>query len=224
MLADKGERLRRTVRHRLDLSQAHLTRVEASEWLRDPAGVLHRREQGLDEIHSRLRLACAQILHRARQRIHELEVRYTGAHPRLWSRQRERLDRLDHRLQWAASQRLRRLERALDACRQRILMHAPGSEITMLQDRLTQWQRHLERAEVALLRQHAQHVHALAARLESTSHRATLARGFTITRTRRGQIVTTPQTVKPGDRLITETAEGLFESRVTDARQGELFE
>ncbi len=224
MLSTHGQRLGRSVRHHLDLAAARVGRAESSEWFRNPLAVLRHREQGLDEVQSRLRLAGSRALHAARRRLHELEVRYTGAHPRLWSRQRGHIDRLDHRLQWALSQRLHGLERRLDAVRQRLLPGALVREAGVLRERLAQCQRNLERATISLLRTSTQQMQGLSARLESTSHRATLARGFTITRTRRGRIITRARDVLPGDRIVTETSEGSFESRVSDQRQGELFE
>ena len=224
MLAANGERLRRTVRHRLDLAHSRLERAGATEWLREPLSVLNRREQQLDEAQSRLRLACIHAVSGQRRRLHDLEVRLASAHPRLWSRQRERIERLSQRLAWSLAQRLRTLERRVTGMDQRLLTHAPVREIASLARSLAQWQRRLERAGQVALSQVGRHLEDLQTRLESTSYRATLARGYTLTRNRRRQIITRAQDVKPGDKVITETHEGSFESTVRDAQQQELFE
>lgn len=223
-LSAHAERLRRAVRHRHDLLSARLQRAESTEWFRSPVAVLQRREQQLDEIESRLRLACTNALHRARQRLHQLEVRCTGAHPRLWARQREQIERIDHKLQWVMSQRLRHLERRIEGSAGRLEARAPQHTLPALADRINQWERHLQRAAGHRVQTVIQELSSFAARLESTSHKSTLARGFTITRNRRGQIITRPQDVHPGDRINTQTADGSIESRVTDATQPELFE
>jgi len=52
---------------------------------------------------------------------------------------------------------------------------------------------------------------SIEARLESTSYRRTLARGFTITRRQQDrQVVTAAQQVSAGEEIVTETAQGEF--------------
>ena len=50
--------------------------------------------------------------------------------------------------------------------------------------------------------------------LESGGRTATLARGFSITRTAEGKVITSASQVKSGDLILTQLAEGEIESRV----------
>jgi exonuclease VII large subunit len=57
---------------------------------------------------------------------------------------------------------------------------------------------------------------SLDTRLQATSYRSTLARGFTITRRWPDrQVITNADQVSTGDDVITETAQGEFTSRVS---------
>jgi exonuclease VII large subunit len=57
------------------------------------------------------------------------------------------------------------------------------------------------------------------------SYRSTLGRGFSITRIKKGGIVVRQASqVRDGTRVVTEVADGEFESRVVDQDQLELFE
>ena len=224
MLDQQAARLTRAVRHRLDLNRSRLAAVERFELFRDPISVLRRHEQYLDEVTSRLRLTCVNRLSAARARLHQVEVRTASARPRMLARQAETLERLAHRARFALLERLRRAERTLDAAGQRLLGVAPRHQLAIARGRLEPLADRLDRALQVRLATARQVLDGHAARLEATSYRSTLARGFSITRTRRGRIITSPDQVRPGDRVITETAGGSFESRVADANQGELFD
>ncbi len=54
----------------------------------------------------------------------------------------------------------------------------------------------------------------VSAALAALSPEATLARGFSITRTAEGKVITLPSQVKPGDLIFTQLAEGEIESKV----------
>ena len=61
--------------------------------------------------------------------------------------------------------------------------------------------------------------------LQSVSHKRVLGRGFSITRTKRGRkIVRTVKELKDHQRLITQLADGEFESQAINVDQLELFE
>jgi exodeoxyribonuclease VII large subunit len=224
-LASQALRLSRTVQHRLQLAESRLSSVQRFEWFRDPMGVLNRSEQRVDEASSRLRVAIDRGLTRLRHRLHRAELALGRIQPAsLVRRKWQRLDQIDHRLHWVIMHRLRAAERRLTDARTGLLAASPQRWISMDRQQLRQVARDLQR----VLNHRVELVHRVlettAGRLEQTDHRRTLARGYTITRTRRGRIITRPGDVKPGDRIVTQTAQGDLESRVTDARQPELFE
>jgi exodeoxyribonuclease VII large subunit len=181
LLAAQSARLSRSLGHRLDRARARLEAVERFEWFRDPARVLGRREQRVDELTSRLRLCCIQRLSAAHRRLHELELMTATVQPMVLVR------RFGDRLDGLATRISPSLQRFLQSTRQK----------------MDDWQ----------------------ARLEAISYRRTLARGFTITRSHRdGKLLTHPKMVTPGERIVTETADGSFESQALDREQGKLFE
>jgi len=61
--------------------------------------------------------------------------------------------------------------------------------------------------------------------LSAVSHESVLARGFSITRTKKGRrIVRSVSEVRDRERLITQVADGEFESEVLNVHQKELFD
>lgn len=225
-LAAQQSRLTRAVRHRLDFARHRIDAVQRVELFRNPLEYLHHCEQHVDEVASRLQLCAAQRCDRARQRVHQLEKRLSGAPPHLsLDRQRQRLQRVADRFRWGILQQFRRADHRLLLVQQALRPVLSRRTYQPEREHLRQLGHRLEAALHHRLQVARHNLAGCVTRLEATSYRSVLRRGFTITRTRRGkQIVTSPGSVLPGDRVLTETAEGTFESRVLDSKQGELFE
>ncbi len=226
MLSAQSARLHRAVRHGVDIKRSRLESLQRAEWFRDPLTVIHRREQQLDETFSRLRLACSHRLAAAHQRLHRAEMRLSTVQPSfVVRRQQERLNQEMHRLRWALLQRIRAAERRMAGAHKNLLLVSPQRRHAAECDRIRNLLQRLDRGTANRLQSAGHVLDAYAARLEGTSYRRTLARGFTITRTQKGRkIITSADAVAPGEKIITETGQGEFESRVTDKQQGELFE
>jgi exodeoxyribonuclease VII large subunit len=82
---------------------------------------------------------------------------------------------------------------------------------------LDDWSERLRRAVQQCLHQARQRVEGQAARLESLSPLNVLARGYSLTRKEAGQtLLTDPEQVRPGDRIVTRLHRGQVVSRVEE--------
>ncbi|MFQ5429901.1 MAG: exodeoxyribonuclease VII large subunit [Phycisphaerae bacterium] len=219
-------RLSRAVRQRVEAARARLSHVEQAPWFRDPVGQIARRHQQIDEVLGRFRLAMSRRLTSSLSRIQAWEVRLGRVRPTVrLARRREVLERRAHALQWAMSRLVSRSQRRVRAIETRLRTASPGRQVERDRVRADELVRRLRRAAGEMIRERIQAVAHQEARLRASSHEQVLNRGFAITRLERGRkLVRSATEVREGDRVITETADGCFTSRVLDARQGELFE
>jgi exodeoxyribonuclease VII large subunit len=210
----------------MDTLAARLNAVERTEWFRDPVGRICSRQQQLDEIHGRLRLATSRCLAGRLASVHELEVRLVRVRPEVvLARRREALARGEHRLRWAQGHLNLVWERRLRQAASQLLAASPRHHVERERVRIEQLAERLGRGTSAVLLQRMRALEGFEARLKAASHEQVLSRGFSITRVKRGgRIVTEPSQVRDGLRITTQTACGEFDSRVVDSQQGELFE
>lgn len=222
-LTARQSRLDRSLRHRLDLQHHRLETLRQTPWLRDPMTIIHHAAQSLDETTARLQLASTQHLTRLRSRLGDLRIALAAVQPHtLVQRRLHRLADLQTRLQWLIAARI-------SAGRQ----HLHKRELTLAslhpQGSLKEARRQVEQAQHALARltKHRlqgadQTLAGYQARLNASSHQKTLARGFSITRTRPDQrIITRADQVQPGQEILTETAKGQLTSKVIETKDTE---
>ena len=174
-------------------ADAELKSILRSVVFRDPAWRLRSAAQSVDELAIRLPGGLKDRLALDRRRLEPLANRMAALHPaRSAERARATLDRLLDRLAWAFGARSKR----------------EGDRLSALVGRL---QAIHPRHELALARQR---VAAAARQLEALSYRATLARGFSVTRTADRQLVRAADQLAPGDLIETELADGRIKSVV----------
>jgi exodeoxyribonuclease VII large subunit len=126
---------------------------------------------------------------------------------------RQACDRLREILSEGVDRRMERIVATLDTAAALLASSHPGQRIiharqavAALKDRLdSQILRRMERDTGRLER--------VRTALSAISPQATLARGFSITRTAEGKVVIQASQVKPGDRIMTQLAEGEIESK-----------
>ena len=142
-------------------------------------------------------------LHKLRRRLDSAEpvIQRIAPHAHLL-RRAVALREIEHRMRWAVASRMsassQRIERLAD-----LIPTATHHRLTLAQTRLE--------SERSLL--------------QSVSHERVLGRGFSITRIKRGRkIVRTVKELKDHQRLITQLADGEFESQAVNVDQLELFE
>ncbi|UCD28720.1 MAG: exodeoxyribonuclease VII large subunit [Planctomycetota bacterium] len=225
-LANTASQLQRAVRHGLDLAASRLQAVRQIEWFRDPIIVINRKEQQLDELNSRFQLCWARRLSQAHQRLHQIEMVLAKIQPATFIRyQQSRLNNITRHLRWRIQQYIRNTEHKIDRTRNNLLAASPKHRLELDREKITKYIGNLNRiiTHRTKLTQHT--LESLTARIEATSYRQTLTRGYTITRLSRGRsVITRPDQVQPGWKIVTETMNGEFESRIIDSDQKELFE
>lgn len=160
---------------------------------------------------SALRYYLAQQKQQAAQLLHRLERQHPSYQ---LQRQSQQLDELDMRLQRAMQRFISVRQQAVERKHYRLQLNSPVK-------RLTQQKSKLERAEQKLLDAMdrnlltVRHQLAMAAeKLEAVSPLATLKRGYSITQTEQGKVITQAEDVKTGDRLVTRLANGEIRSTV----------
>lgn len=104
----------------------------------------------------------------------------------------------------------------LDWLRKR-LQH-PGRRLQEQSQALTQIQSRLQRAMLRFLEQRRGNLQMLARNLENISPLQTLQRGYSITRTPDGELISTSSRVKPGDDIISTLATGQIVSTVKEIK------
>lgn len=221
-----GRSLRRSAMRMVDECRARLAVVQKAEWFRDPVARIRQYQQQIDEVVSRLRLAESRFFATRRSALHQLEMRLSHVRPEAQlARRRERLARIEQRLTVAAMMTLRREDSRLSAVMGRLSNRSPSIAIERHRMTLSQYSSRLARIAQRAHADAAKLLDSLEKRLQVGSHEAVLKRGFSITRRVRGKaIVRSAKEVREGDRLETQTADGVITSRVADAKQAELFE
>lgn len=121
------------------------------------------------------------------------------------------------RLREAIDRRLELARDRLDALAARPAFRRPVQRIHDLEQRLDDTAARLHRAARARLTAASDKLAAAAAQLESLSPLNVLQRGYSLTRTTAGTVVTDPAAVSPGDILLTRVASGEIRSVAVEA-------
>ncbi len=122
------------------------------------------------------------------------------------------LDDRTGRLRDAMTGRLALARERLDQFAARPAFRRPLQRVTDLEQRLDDTAARLHRAARQRLTGAAEKLTAVAARLDSLSPLNVLSRGYSLTRTTAGRVVTDPADVSPGDILLTRVAGGEIRS------------
>jgi exodeoxyribonuclease VII large subunit len=219
-------RFARCLQAKADLSQARYAGVLQREPLRAPAMFVRRREQVLDEACTRGQRGLNGRLRQARQRMDALEAAIQRIAPHAYLRGVAlRLRDAEHGLSISLHRRLAvdgveamKLARRLDRA-------SPLHRLPRLTDRVATWADQLPALTLHRMRIWAERLRSQEQLLGAVSHQSVLARGFSITRTRNDRrIVRSVGDVQDGQRLLTQLADGEFESETRSVKQRELFE
>ncbi|MEL7240047.1 MAG: exodeoxyribonuclease VII large subunit, partial [Planctomycetota bacterium] len=112
----------------------------------------------------------------------------------------------------------------LDAVARRFERVDPTARLKLQRQRLDALAKALGRGIVASRRDATASVARLADQLRALDPTAVLGRGYSITTTKSGVVVRSPDDVQPGDILVTRLRDGTLQSTVGTAKQMELFE
>jgi exodeoxyribonuclease VII large subunit len=207
LLADAQVRLTRCLEERLASASAELGGILRSVVFRDPTWRLRGVFQLLEEFSHRLRADVGHLVSDIRRRLEPAAGRLAAMHPaNLAQRSQGGLERLIGRLAWSLGGRSKCAGDAIASLRARLLAATPAHRVALLSQRV-----------VAAGRQ-----------LEAMSYRSVLRRGFSVTRTDDGVILRGVATIRSGERITTELADGKVASRIEDAiapdQSGKPFE
>lgn len=225
-LSAAAARLGRTMRARAEFLASRLRGVFLRSPFREPLAVVHRREQRVDELGNRLQRALSGCVHGQRRRLDRLEpvIQRIAPHTHML-RRAVKLREAEHRLRWVVSRRLGDAERSVSRHMGRLDRVAPGILLAHLSDRVDHAARVLAAGMRHRLSLYDEQVRRPEERLCAMSYKSVLGRGFSITRIKKGsRVVRSLSQLNDRQRLVTEVADGEFESEVVNLNQRELFE
>ncbi len=153
-----------------------------------------------------------QLTHHG-QTLHHLSNRLRHPGERL-REQGQRLDELEIRLRQAMTHNLYQANARLNQQRQRLHQQNPLNALQRLQTLHQQLSERLQRAMLTGLNHQNQQLAGYASALDAYSPLATLKRGYSITRTEAGQVITSVKQVSHGDRIHNHLADGVLVSQV----------
>ena len=225
-IAELQRRIRRSIHERITDDRRRIDVIARTRWLRDPIGELRQHQQRLDELAGRLRLGTHRRLDGYRRRIALSENQLVHGRPSVQlSRRRMQAATAQMRLTMALRTRLTHLHEVTDRLTYRLRSSSPQNTVRFHRQSIDQWSRRMRYSMRMRLKREQMRAVTLGDRLIAASPEAVLKRGYTITRKRRSQeVVRSTKQLRDGDRVVTLTADGRFESRVVELQQGELFE
>ena len=218
-------RMSRAMLGRCRLEEARLAGLLQRNVLREPLAIVHRREQLVDELAGRCEREVLQRVHGCRRKLDALEPTLQRIAPhRFLLKTSAAVDNMAHRLHWALARKLGDSEKTLADQVRRFEKASPERAIPRLTEQVLRLAAVLPTAMSYRISLLAEHIRGQEERLAAMGYKSVLNRGFSITRSRRGlRVVRSVRSVKDRDRMITELADGKFESEVLNLHQLELF-
>ncbi|EKA4469784.1 exodeoxyribonuclease VII large subunit [Vibrio parahaemolyticus] len=161
---------------------------------------------------SAMRYYLAQQKQQSAQLLHRLERQHPSYQ---LQRQSQQLDELDMRLRRAMQRFIDTRQQAVERKHHRLQLNSPVKHLAQQKSRLERVEHKLlDVMDRKLLTM--RHQLAIAAeKLDTVSPLATLKRGYSITQTDQGKVVTSADDVKTGDLLVTRLANGEIHSTVS---------
>lgn len=177
----------------------------------------------LRQIQQRLQRVQKTWLMQAQHRLDLYKEQLARFHPLTHlQQQQQRIDELTYRLHTNMQMQFERLQgqwRHLDT---RLGQSSPQTKITAAQTHLNQTQKNLVRSMKAYQQQCNMRHQSGCQRLHLVSPLSTLERGFSITESKSGHIITRSKQVRTGQTLITRLATGKIYTEVTEIQHDEL--
>ncbi|MFM2621169.1 exodeoxyribonuclease VII large subunit [Vibrio owensii] len=173
------------------------------------------KDQALVTRQHKLASAMRYYLTQQKQQSAQLMHRLDRQHPSYQlQRQTQQLDELDMRLQRAMLRFITTRQQAVERKHHRLQLNSPVKRLAEQKSKLDRVeQKLLDAMDRKLLTM--RHQLAIAAeKLDTVSPLATLKRGYSITQTEQGQVVTQAKDVKTGDVLVTRLSDGELRSTV----------
>ncbi len=149
------------------------------------------------------------------QQFTHIHHRLQQQHPHLrLARQQTLLFKLQRRMEDGMQQQLRLAARRSERAQQRLAQVQPQGRIHRYQQRVQQQEYRLQQAMERQLNAYRQRFGVACSQLETVSPLATLARGYSVTQTPRGELLKTTKQAQVGELLKTRLQDGWVESEV----------
>ncbi|EMH4028825.1 TPA: exodeoxyribonuclease VII large subunit [Serratia marcescens] len=163
----------------------------------------------------RLEMAMDYYLAQRQQQFTRIHHRLQQQHPHLrLARQQTLLFKLQRRMEDGMQQQLRLAARRSEHAQQRLAQVQPQGRIHRYQQRVQQQEYRLQQAMERQLNAYRQRFGVACSQLETVSPLATLARGYSVTQTPRGELLKTTKQAQVGELLKTRLQDGWVESEV----------
>ncbi|EHH1239625.1 exodeoxyribonuclease VII large subunit [Vibrio parahaemolyticus] len=161
---------------------------------------------------SAMRYYLAQQKQQSAQLLHRLERQHPSYQ---LQRQSQQLDELDMRLRRAMQRFIDTRQQAVERKHHRLQLSSPIKHLAQQKSRLERVEHKLLDAMDRKLLTMRHQLAIAAEKLDTVSPLATLKRGYSITQTEQGKVVTSADDVKTGDLLVTRLANGEIHSTVS---------
>ncbi|MCX8872220.1 exodeoxyribonuclease VII large subunit [Vibrio parahaemolyticus] len=161
---------------------------------------------------SAMRYYLAQQKQQSAQLLHRLERQHPSYQ---LQRQSQQLDELDMRLRRAMQRFIDTRQQAVERKHHRLQLNSPIKHLAQQKSRLERVEHKLMDAMDRKLLTMRHQLAIAADKLDTVSPLATLKRGYSITQTDQGKVVTSADDVKTGDLLVTRLANGEIHSTVS---------
>ncbi|EHK0751664.1 exodeoxyribonuclease VII large subunit [Vibrio parahaemolyticus] len=161
---------------------------------------------------SAMRYYLAQQKQQSAQLMHRLERQHPSYQ---LQRQSQQLDELDMRLRRAMQRFIDTRQQAVERKHHRLQLNSPVKHLAQQKSRLERVEHKLLDAMDRKLLTMRHQLAIAAEKLDTVSPLATLKRGYSITQTEQGKVVTSADDVKTGDLLVTRLANGEIHSTVS---------
>ncbi|HCG8200838.1 exodeoxyribonuclease VII large subunit [Vibrio parahaemolyticus] len=161
---------------------------------------------------SAMRYYLAQQKQQSVQLLHRLERQHPSYQ---LQRQSQQLDELDMRLRRAMQRFIDTRQQAVERKHHRLQLNSPVKHLAQQKSRLERIEHKLLDAMDRKLLTIRHQLAIAAEKLDTVSPLATLKRGYSITQTEQGKVVTSADDVKTGDLLVTRLANGEIHSTVS---------
>lgn len=173
------------------------------------------KQQALNQWQAKLASGMRHYLAQQHTQFARIQHKLDKQHPQArLERQQQQLDELSLRLEQKMHQRLATQQQRWDRLSNKIQLNSPTHLIRQQRFNLLQQEQRLTQLIQHHLIQSRHQLALLSEKMDAVSPLATLARGYSVTRTAQGELVRQSAQVKPGDTLVTQLMDGEILSTV----------
>ncbi|ENM5737867.1 exodeoxyribonuclease VII large subunit [Vibrio mimicus] len=173
------------------------------------------KQQALHQWQAKLASGMRHYLAQQHTQFARIQHKLDKQHPQArLERQQQQLDELSLRLEQKMHQRLTVQQQRSDRLSHKIQLNSPTHLIRQQRFSLLQQEQRLTQLIQHHLIQSRHQLALLSEKMDAVSPLATLARGYSVTRTAQGELVRQSAQVKPGDTLVTQLMDGEILSTV----------